>query len=246
MEVTLTGWVTVSHAGLTVGENGLAGRLGRLLLVRLALSHHPISRSELIDDLWNGEQPNAVDSVLNATCSRLRAAFATLGLDGKAVLHSSSGTMVLRLPPGSRIDVASARRAIDQAEASLRKGDTTTAWSSSVVAHAISRRPLLPGFDAVWIDRERDRLQHIHERSLTVLADVWLERGDSVQARLMATELVRIAPFSEIAHRRLVAALMSGGDRRAAAAAVREWERITSDELGLKVDSSIRHLLTSS
>lgn len=246
VEVTLTGRVSVSHGDRILSENSLAGRLGRLLFVRLALSRHPMSRSDLIDDVWHGDRPSAVESVLNATCSRLRSALSSIGLDGKSVLLSSSGTLDLRLPPGSRIDVVSARGAIDIAEAALRKGDGMRAWSSAVVAHAISRRPLLPGFDGLWIERERDRLQHIHERSLTVLSDVWLERGDAVQARLMASELVRIAPYSEVSHRRLVAALVSGGDRMAAAAAVREWERLTSEDLGLAVDTTLRQLLASS
>lgn len=244
-DLTLTGRVTVGHGGRILGENDLPGRLGRLLIVRLALSRHPMSRSDLIDDLWFDERPNAVESVLNATCSRLRAVLSSIGLDGKSVLLSSSGSVTLRLPPGSRVDVASARRAIDLAEASLRKGDVSSAWSSAVVAHSISRRPLLPGFEGLWIDWERQRLEYVHERSLAVLADVWLGRGEAVQARLMATELVRVAPYSEMAHRRLVAALMSSGDRTAAAAAVREWERITVEDLGLPVDASLRRLLVA-
>lgn len=243
VHLTLTGRVTVSRGDAVLNESSLAGRLGRLLLVRLALARHPMSRWDVIHDLWPDDQPVAVESVLNATCSRLRTALSSLGLDGKDMVQSSSGTLALRLPVGSRVDVMSAHRAIDLAEAALRRRDLAAGWSSAVVAHSIARRPLLPGCEAVWIDRERDRLQQVLERSLATLSDIWLKRGDPVQSVLMARELVRIAPYSESAHRRVVAALVANGDRTGAAAAIRAWESIAHAELGVTLDASWRAMI---
>ncbi len=148
--------------------------------------------------------------------------------------------MVFQPPVGTRIDVAVATRSIDAAEGALRRNDLGAAWSSATVAHSISRRPLLPGVDLIWLDIERDRLHHVLERSLSVLCDVWLERGDPQQSATMAKELVRCAPYSESAHRRLVDALVALGDRPQAAHAVKRWNTIVTEELGLPASEGLR------
>ncbi len=243
LRLCLTGRVSVSSGERTVDEPALAGRIGRLLLARLAVAAHPVERDRLVEDLWPAGPPRAVDSVLNATCSRLRTALASLGVDARAVLLSGGGVVELRPPPGSRVDVLVAYQAVDAAEAALRQSRLDAAWADAVVAHAIAKRPLLPGAGGVWLDDERDRLQHAHERSLGVLADVWLAKGDAHQSSVMARELVRCAPWSEASHRRLVTALLALEDRAAAAHAVARWEQILATELDLPVDDRLRRLL---
>jgi DNA-binding SARP family transcriptional activator len=181
--------------------------------------------------------------MLNATFSRLRSALATLDLDVRKVLQSSGGVVGFLPPVGTRIDVAVATRSIDAAEGALRRNDLDAAWSSATVAHSIARRPLLPGVDLVWLDTERDRLHHVLERSLTVLSDVWLERGDAQQSATMAKELIRCAPYSESAYRRLVTALVALGDRPQAAHAVKRWNTVLTEELGLPADDRLRTLV---
>ncbi len=243
LHVYLTGRVSLSREGTTLGESALAGRLGRMVLVRLALEPHPIDRTRLVDDLWSGQPPRGSDSMLNATFSRLRSALSSLGLDARNVLQSSGGVCGFLPPVGTRIDVAVATRSIDAAEGALRRNDLTAAWSSATVAHSIARRPLLPGVDLVWLDAERDRLHHVLERSLTVLSDVWLEQGDPQQSATMAKELIRCAPYSESAHRRLVMALVALGDRPQAAHAVNRWNAMLTEELGLPADDRLRSLI---
>ena len=243
LRVYLTGPVSLSRGETTLGESALAGRLGRMVLVRLALEPHPIDRARLVDELWAGYPPRGVDSMLNATFSRLRSALATLDLDVRKVLQSSGGVVGFLPPVGTRVDVAVATRSIDAAEGALRRNDLDAAWSSATVAHSIARRPLLPGVDLVWLDTERDRLHHVLERSLTVLSDVWLERGDAQQSATMSRELIRCAPYSESAHRRLVTALVALGDRPQAAHAVKQWNTILTEELGLPADDRLRSLI---
>lgn len=243
LHLALTGRVALRAGDRVVDETSLAGRLGRTLLTRLALARYPVARPDLIDDLWPDGPPPAVDSVLNATVSRLRAAMSTLGVDGRAVVVTRGGTAELRLPPGSRIDVVVAAEAVDRAESALRKGTLREAWADAVVAHAIARRPLLPGVEGVWLDLARDRLTHVHERSLAALADVWLALGDAQQSTVMARELVRCAPLAESSHRRLVAALLAADDRPAATAAVADWRRTVTDVLGLPADGRLHDLL---
>lgn len=226
-----------------VAEGDLPGELGRLLLVRLALHRHPVARGALVEDLWPETPPAAVESVLNATVSRLRRAVDRVGLDGRRVLVANRGLVELRRPSGTWVDVEAAHRVVDAAEGHLRRGDARAAWSEAAVASAIARRPLLPGFDRAWLDDERARLHLALERSLAVLADAWLQLGDHGQSRLMAEELVRVAPLAESSHRRLVVALVAGGEPALAARAVATWERILVEELGLRPDERLRSLL---
>lgn len=245
LRIHLTGRVALSVGDATVDEAALAGRLGRLVLVRLALYPHPVDRDRLVEDLWPEGAPPGVESVLNATFSRLRSSFNELGIDGRAVLISSGGVAELRPPVGTRIDVVSTTQAIDTAEGAIRRDDLAASWAAAVVAHSIARRPLLPGVERLWLDTERDRLEQVLVRSLAVLCDVWLDRGDGHQAVTMARELVRHDRFAEGAHRRLVTALLALDDRSAAARAVAQWEAMVTDELGLAADDRLRSLLPS-
>lgn len=241
--VTLTGRLTLRNVHGVVSETDLPGRMGRMVLARLALAHHPVGRFELIDDLWPHGAPPAAESVLNATLSRLRQVLSTIAIDGKNALLSSNGVLELRLPLGSRVDINACRQAFDSAEASLRRHDFARAWSQAVVAQAIARRPFLPGLDRFWIDIERNRLRHLHERSLQMLIDVWTSLGDTRQAVNLCRELVSCHPFSEDSHRRLVMALLDGGDKAAAMDAVTRWEELAERELGLRPDNVLRNLV---
>jgi DNA-binding SARP family transcriptional activator len=59
----------------------------------------------------------------------------------------------------------------------------------------------------------------------------------------MSRELIRCAPYSESAHRRLVTALVALGDRPQAAHAVKRWNTILIEELGLPADDRLRSLI---
>jgi len=243
IRVLLTGRVSVRTPAGTVDQRDLAGELGRLVLARLLLARHPVPRDVLLDGLWGDDPPRAADSVLNATLSRLRRALGTVGLDGKAVLVTLGGALQVRRPTGLTVDVETATTSVDAAEGHRRAGRIEQAWAEAVVAQAIARRPLLPGIDRIWLDGERTRLHRVHERALEVLVDVWADRGDDEQRVQMAHELVRVAPLSATAQRRLVEALRAKGDRAAAAAAARRWDELLEQELGLPPDLELRRLV---
>lgn len=243
--VTLTGRVTLMNETGVVQEHDLAGRLGRMVFARLALAQHPVARLDLVDELWPHGAPTAAESVLNATLSRLRQALGAIGVDGKSVLVSTSGVVELRLPIGSFVDVHSAHRAVDAAEAALRREDFKKAWSDAVVGQAIARRPFLTGIDRFWIDMERNRLDQLHNRASSVLIDVWTALGDARQRVAACQEFVSRHPFIEDSHRRLVLAFLASGDRGAAADAVTRCETLLERELGLRPDGDLRRLLHS-
>lgn len=242
--IQLTGRISVRNGSSVVAASDMGGILGRIILVRLSLASSPISRDALIDALWDGEVPSSTESVLNATCSRLRKGLSSVGLDGKRILLSSGGSAELAWPVDARVDVRTAMRAIEDAERALQNIDLDTALRRATIAHSISQRDILPGIDRVWIDDTRDNLRDILERTLNVLADVWHLRGDDHSSLIMAKRLARLAPYSPKAAQKIARAHCALSDLPAARLAIRAYQERVSRDLGIDDDSQLSDWLS--
>ena len=230
LEIRLLGDIRIVSDEFTVTEADLPGPIGRHLLTRLVIDPFPISRAQLIDDIWGGKAPRSVDSVLNATLSRLRSALNELELDGRELISSSSGSVNFNRPTGTVVDVELAHHHIDFALRDLRAGDHREAARRASIAYAISRRPLLIGIEREWLDVERDRMHHVERRSLELLADISFSTRDFDIAAQLGRELVRIAPYDERAHRNLINALRASGNPSGATKVERDFtERLNAD-----------------
>ena len=226
----MLGDIRIVSDEFTVTEADLPGPIGRHLLTRLVIDPFPISRAQLIDDIWGGKAPRSVDSVLNATLSRLRSALNELELDGRELISSSSGSVNFNRPTGTVVDVELAHHHIDFALRDLRAGDHREAARRASIAYAISRRPLLIGIEREWLDVERDRMHHVERRSLELLADISFSTRDFDIAAQLGRELVRIAPYDERAHRNLINALRASGNPSGATKVERDFtERLNAD-----------------
>ena len=221
-----------------MGHADMSGVIGRMILTDLSISLNAISRSVLIDDLWEEDPPEAAESVLNATCSRLRRGLANIGLPAKDILMSTGGYLQLKWPSGVRIDTRTAVRSIDNAEGDIRSGDMESGLRQATIAYAIARRPLLPGIEREWLTRERTKLAQVTERSLHALGDLWAAQGDTRSSLLMANKLLELNPYSEIAIKRVMGSLVALGDRPAAAKALVNWKTSLATDLEIVDDRS--------
>src|SRR5690606_6716165 len=120
--------------------------------------------------------PEKWDGALSAIVSRIRSLLSRTGVESRDVLASSGGTYVLRLPPGTWVDLEDAYRRLDRAHGALRHGDLLLATTDGTVAAGILRRPFLAGLDGDWIAGERRRQTDAHHAATIVLATAWLER----------------------------------------------------------------------
>ena len=230
IEIRLLGDIRIVAGSATIIESDLPGPIGRHLLARLVIDPFPVSRNRLIDDIWGGRAPRSVDSVLNATLSRLRSALNELQLDGRELISSSAGSVNFNRPTETVVDVELAHHHIDFALRDLRAENHREAARRASVAYSISRRPLLTGIERDWLDIERDRMHHVERRSLGLLTDVAFSSGDFDMAVQLGRELARIAPYDERAHRNLMSALRSAGNTSGAAKVERDFaERLESD-----------------
>ena len=116
----------------------LPGRQGRVLLTYLILHRHqPVSRDQLVEALWPGEdRPEATETAVYALLSKCRAA---LGSE----LLSARGPIRLDLPPDAWVDLEAARDAVHRAESALAQSDWSRAWGASQTSLFISRRGFL-------------------------------------------------------------------------------------------------------
>ena len=233
LEVRLLGDIRLESGGTVVSASDLPGPIGRHVLTRLLIDPFPIGRDRLIDDVWAGKAPRSVDSVLNATLSRLRSALGELDLDGRELITSSAGSVNFNRPKDTVVDVELAHHHIDFALRDLRAGEMREAARRASISYSISRRPLLTGVERDWLDIERDRMHHVERRSLGLLATVAFSADDFDMAVQLGRELVRIAPYDERAHRNLIGALRAAGNPSGAVKVERDFVARLERDLGV-------------
>ena len=234
LEVRLLGDIRLESGGTVVSASDLPGPIGRHVLTRLLIDPFPIGRDRLIDDVWAGKAPRSVDSVLNATLSRLRSALSALDLDGRELISSAAGSVNFNRPQDTVVDVELAHHHIDFALRDLRAGETREAARRASISYSISRRPLLTGVERDWLDIERDRMYHVERRSLGLLAEVASSSSDCDMAVQLGRELVRIAPYDERAHRELIIALRSEGNPSGAVKVEHDFVDRLASHLGVE------------
>ncbi len=233
IRIWLAGNIAVESEGALVREERLPGLQGRVVFAMLAAEHaRPVSRDELVEELWGDSPPPSWETALRAIVSKLRGLFAEAGLAGDA-LAAAFGAYQLHLPTGSWIDVEAAAEAIHIAEPALRKGNIQGAVGFGRVADAVAMRPFLVGADGPWAARRREQLREIRLRALDCLAQAWLQHGDANQAARDAEEALRIDPFREPTHRLLLRALAEGGNRAGALQAFERFRTALAEELGV-------------
>jgi DNA-binding SARP family transcriptional activator len=232
--IYLTGRVTLEYGERVATERDMPGRQGRTAFVFLAAHRHrPVSRGELVDVIWPDGPPQDTDTALNAILSKLRATMKKAGWPPDGTIAAQSGSVAIRLPATTRIDLEEAANAIDEAEGALRAGDAARAWGCANVVVSVARRPFLPDAEAPWIESRRSALRTLLIRGLECLAHTSETSGDTSLAVQYWTEILELEPFRETAYRRLMRLHVAMGNR---AEALRVFERcrtLLRDELGV-------------
>jgi DNA-binding SARP family transcriptional activator len=218
-------------------EGRLPGRLGRALLAFLVLNRHrQVTRDELMGALWPASVPRDPAATLSTLLSGIRRALGAEMLQGRSELR-------LELPPDALVDVEVAAAALESARAAL-PDHAEQACTQAQVALDIYENPLVPLFDAPWLEEHRRSQEEERLETLELLADAALALGDggAVRAQLAARQLVDLAPFRESGHALLMRAHAARGNH---AEALRCFERIRvllREELGSTPSPELRAL----
>src|SRR5581483_1102898 len=250
LKLFVTGRVAVETDGVVIDEAQFGGRQGRLLFAYLvAEQSRPVPRDELAEALWGETPPATRDKALTVIASKLRAALADAGLDGRELLTAAFGCYRLDLPEGTWVDLFAAASSAHSAEVALAAGDLDQARAAGESAQSLARRPFLPGEDGTWVEQKRRDLADIRERALSVLADACLRSGAAREAGKWAEELIALSPFREAGYRRLMEAHVVAGDRAEALRVYEQCRQLLADELGAypspETESIYRELLAT-
>ncbi len=245
LRIYLSGRMTVEFGLAVLGPHDFSGQQGRSAFAYLVCARPgPVTRAELADALWGAAPPPSGDTALSAIVSKLRSVLSNVGLDGPSAIPTVGGCHELVLPPGSWVDHEVALDAIHEAESALRAGDASAAYGPSAVAHHIARRPFLPGDDAHWVERQRDRLKNVLVRALECRAEVYLWNGEQQLAVEAAREAVAMRPFRESGWRLLMRAHAAAGNGAEALRTYERCRRLIAEELGASPSPETRAVHT--
>jgi DNA-binding SARP family transcriptional activator len=217
----------------------LAGSRQRALLAVLLLRRgSPLSRDQLVDDLWGGEARAGAVKALQVAVSRLRRA---LGGEGRRLVTTPHG-YVLEVAPGEldleRFETLceDGRRALDAGEpvrAAERLRSALAEWRGQALS-GLSFEPFAP---AEVVRLEALRAAALEDR---IEADLLAGRHGELIAELEA--LVARHPLRERLRAQLMLALYRAGRQSDALAAYREAVRTFDAELGLRPTPELARL----
>jgi DNA-binding SARP family transcriptional activator len=232
--IYLTGGISIECENQILDERHLPGRQGRLAFAFLtAERHRPISRHELATALWDDGPPREQDTAIDALLSKLRTVLKKAGLaSDETAIDARGGSVKLRLPASTWVDIEEAADSIDKAEGAIRAGNTSQAWAAAVVAITISRRSFLGDEEAAWIEARRARLKSTTVRGLQCLSEVSTLNGELPLAVQYATEIVDLEPFRETAYQNLMRLQARLGNRAEALRVFTKCRELLRDELG--------------
>jgi DNA-binding SARP family transcriptional activator len=230
----LTGGVRMDGPDGSFVDSDLPGFQGRIAFVVLAIERRALSFDELADIVWDERPPDRWKGSLAVIVSKIRTLLTSTGLDGRAMMTSTSGTYALTLPVDSWVDLEDALRRLDRAEGALRHHDPSITAREATVASSILRRPLLPGVDCAWVERAQRRQTDALYRSLAALASAWTALGDHQLAVTIAESAVQLDPLRETGYRLLIEAESARGDRGAALRAFARCADVLDAELGVQ------------
>jgi DNA-binding SARP family transcriptional activator len=220
LRIRLTGRLGVEGDKGTFDSSDLPGRQGRLVLAYLALNHHPVPRDELAELVWGEELPRSWERDLSAIVSKLKALLGRAGAEG--ALSGAFGCYELRPPPGTTIDVESARLYLEEAEEARRAGSLAAALGAASTAAQLGRRPFLPGDEGEWLAARREELRLLAMQAYDVQIACHRARGEAAAAIRAAAAVIELDPFHESGHATLMRLHLEAGNR---AEALRAYER---------------------
>jgi SARP family transcriptional regulator, regulator of embCAB operon len=232
--IYLTGEIALECGDRLVTESALPGPQARLAFVFLVANRsRRVRRDELVEVIWPGQPPLEVDVAISAILSKLRGVLKRLAcLAPEASIDVGSGSIGIRLPPRTWVDIEDAVNAIDEAEGAIRAGDWARAWGGANVVISITRRPFLQDREAGWIESHRVMLRTLLRRGLECLAVASHMTGEPSLAIQYTTDVLKLEPFRETAYQQLMRLHAASGNHAEALRVFEQCRRLLREELG--------------
>ena len=201
--------------------------------------HPDTTRDAVMTALWPEADEDAARRNLRSTLNLLLGVLEEGRTGGDAAYFVRADTNRVRLAGRDRLDVDVWRfdELLDDADRLEADGAPTLALDRLVEGVGLYRGDLLSGVqEGEWLFVERQRL-HVRFVAASVrTAELLLAHDRIDEAVAVATRTITVEPWSEPAHRALVAAHLQRGDRAAARRAMQHCHEVL-DELGGPVES---------
>jgi DNA-binding SARP family transcriptional activator len=198
----------------------------------LALHSGPINRRQLAGRLW----PDHDEAYAMA---RLREALFHLRRSAGGLIDAAGAALSL-----SRDTVVDLRDLEAHVRGLLSGTPRCSQDTDAVVGSRRLEAELLDGwYDIDWIDPERSRWNVFRLASLDALSDRCREQGCHRHALELAYAAVRVDPYRESAHHKIIELHLSSGNRAGALAHVEEYRRLMVDDLGLEPAGDLDEVL---
>ncbi len=224
--------VAVNGRGVTSSEWRSAR--ARELFFFLAYASRPLTKEEIIANLWPDETPQKANSSFRCSLFRARRALYT------ECLRYADGYYRFDPKGPFRFDVDDFRSLIDKANR-LPKGSNLR---QDFLTQAVSlyKGPLLPEFYSEWCEPERRRLEDSYVKTLATLAGHAAGKGDHARAAALYERILDLDAYDEDALGSAILSYARAGDREAS---VRIWRRareLYENELGSPLPKRLEDL----
>jgi len=237
VEIEVLGPVRITIGGSLV--NGSDWRRERVRsLLGFFLLHQTTTRDAAIAALWPDAEEASGRRSLRSTLNLLQGVLEPRRVAGEAPYFIRSDGQSLELCSGGHLIVDTHRfeELLDESERQERSGLTEMCLRSLQLACAIYRGDFLPDslYDD-WSAMERDRLRSRFVSGSIRLAELLLAYGRTDEALAAAARALEMVPWSEAAHRVVVASHLELGDRTGAQRALKRC-LVALDEIGGPVE----------
>jgi LuxR family transcriptional regulator, maltose regulon positive regulatory protein len=202
----------------------------RSLLAFLVLNRRA-TREQIVAALWPDAGPDAGRRNLRSTLNRLNSVLEpSRGPRAAPFYIRSTGPRVQLVTADSfTLDIEDFGRHTDSAQHFEDAGTPSLAIDPYLAAVEIYRGDLLPESYDDWILVARDRLRARYVANAVRCSDLLVVSGRPHEATAVISSVVETEPWSEPAHRALVAAHLAAGDAAAARRAMATCEALLAD-----------------
>ncbi|MEU1199932.1 BTAD domain-containing putative transcriptional regulator [Streptomyces sp. NPDC005813] len=228
--------------GDTEVDFGPPKRLALLSLLVLR-APGPVSPSDAVDVLWDGEPPASAVNVVHRHIGALRRILEP-GLrsrtDAEHLARASDGYR-LQVDP-STSDLLRFRDLRSQAQLALKDGDPTRAAQVFVEALGLWRSPMVAEGTSVARHPAFTSVGHEYVTTVKEAADVVLTSAPALTEEVLSAlrRAVERHPFDEALHARIISVLATTGRQAEALAQFEAVRRTLADELGVEPGPGLR------
>jgi DNA-binding SARP family transcriptional activator len=227
--VRCLGRYTLTVAGTEVGLGGLRAQARQVLRMLSVQYGHPLHDERLMTAMWPDCPANRTKHRLQVAVSSLRALLRDhLPPEYGILRHGNS--YLLRLPPGSLVDVVEFAETVRRWRTARQAGDTASAMALGYRVLDLYRGELLvEEGPAEWILARREAVRGEAAGAAAVLAGTALARGDTAEAIEICERGVTIDELDNRLWSLLAAANIRAGNKAAAVRAEGAYQALLAD-----------------